>query len=59
MAPLLRTNPYLQSPVQRERMLIRNAISSSVYEGARGLRVGCKLRALRAKASAKKRVSKS
>jgi hypothetical protein len=59
MASLIHTNAYLKSPLLRERMLVRNVFESSVFEGARGLRVGRPARVLRTKASAKKRASKS
>ena len=65
MAPLLQTNPYLLNAVARAAMLVRNAVESSTFEGARGLKVGAMKRhqpaasTARFKASAKKVVSKS
>lgn len=38
MASLLNTNPYLRDPETRRRMLERNALDSSAFEGARGLK---------------------
>ncbi len=38
MASLLETNPYLRDPETRRRMLERNALDSSAFEGARGLK---------------------
>ena len=35
---LLETNPYLRDPETRRRMLERNALDSSAFEGARGLK---------------------
>lgn len=32
---LIESNPYLRDPVQRERMLVRNAYGSSLFEGAK------------------------
>ncbi len=37
MKPLIETNPYLRDPEQRRRLLERNALDSSAFEGARGL----------------------
>jgi hypothetical protein len=59
MASLLHTNPYLRSARLRERMLIRNALASSIFEGARGLRTQRRVPTLRVKALVKKRSSKS
>lgn len=63
MAPLTQTNPYLRRPSVRNRMLRRNAVESSIFEGARGLRQGQPshrmLSAARASASAKKRTNRS
>lgn len=39
MASLLQTNVYLRNPRKRRAMLQRNALDSSVIEGARGLKV--------------------
>ncbi len=38
MASLLETNPYLRDPETRRRMLERNALDSSAFEGAQGLK---------------------
>lgn len=38
MAPLLETNPYLRDPETRRRMLERNALDSSAFEGAKELK---------------------
>ncbi len=38
MASLLETNPYLRDPETRRRMLERNALDSSTFEGAWGLK---------------------
>ena len=38
MASLLETNPYLRDPETRRLMLERNALDSSAFEGARGLK---------------------
>ena len=38
MASLLETNPYLRDPETRRRTLERNALDSSAFEGARGLK---------------------
>jgi len=38
MTSLLETNPYLRDPETRRRMLERNALDSSAFEGARGLK---------------------
>ena len=38
MASLIETNPYLRDPETRRRMLERNALDSSAFEGARGLK---------------------
>ena len=38
MPSLLETNPYLRDPETRRRMLERNALDSSAFEGARGLK---------------------
>ena len=35
---LAQTNPYIRSPEVRLRIIIRNALQSSILEGARGLR---------------------
>lgn len=36
---LIHTNPYLRDPARREALLRRQALNSSVFEGARGLKV--------------------
>lgn len=65
MTSLLQTNPYLRSTTARDAMLVRNAVESSVFEGARGLKTtGKPLRqraaaTARVRASAKKAVSKA
>jgi hypothetical protein len=38
MASLAETNPYLRDPEARRRMLEEDALDSSVFEGARGLK---------------------
>lgn len=38
MPSLLETNPYLRDPETRRRMLERNALDLSAFEGARGLK---------------------
>jgi hypothetical protein len=38
MASLAETNPYLRDPEMRRRMLEEDALDSSVFEGARGLK---------------------
>ena len=38
MASLLETNPYLRDPETRRWMLKENALNSSAFEGARGLK---------------------
>ncbi len=38
MLSLIETNPYLRDPETRQRMLERNALDSSAFEGARGLK---------------------
>jgi hypothetical protein len=35
---LAETNPYIRDPEKRRRMLEENALASSVFEGARGLK---------------------
>jgi len=37
MKSLLKSNPYLADPQDREAMLRQNAMQSSIFEGARGL----------------------
>jgi hypothetical protein len=38
MASLAETNPYIRDPERRRRLLEENALDSSVFEGARGLK---------------------
>jgi hypothetical protein len=38
MASLAETNPYMRDPEMRRRMLEEDALDSSVFEGARGLK---------------------
>jgi hypothetical protein len=38
MASLIETNPYLRDPEARRRMLEEDALDSSAFEGARGLK---------------------
>ncbi|MCC6581056.1 MAG: hypothetical protein IT440_11505 [Phycisphaeraceae bacterium] len=38
MIPLTQSNPYLRDPEAVRRMLERNALDSSMFEGARGLK---------------------
>ena len=38
MASLAETNPYLRDPKTRRRLLEEDALDSSVFEGARGLK---------------------
>lgn len=38
MKALVETNAYLRRPAARRRMLVHNALESSIFEGASGLR---------------------
>lgn len=38
MASLAETNPYMRDPEMRRRLLEEDALDSSVFEGARGLK---------------------
>jgi hypothetical protein len=38
MASLAETNPYIRDPEMRRRLLEEDALDSSVFEGARGLK---------------------
>jgi hypothetical protein len=38
MASLAETNPYIRDPETRRRLLEEDALDSSVFEGARGLK---------------------
>ena len=40
MPPLIKTNPYLATSKARRDMLLRSAMDSSAFEGARGLKGG-------------------
>lgn len=38
MASLAETNPYIRDPEARRRLIEENALDSSAFEGARGLK---------------------
>ena len=39
MASLAESNPHIADPENRRRLIVRNAVDSSAFEGARGLKV--------------------
>lgn len=56
---LAETNPYLRDPKKRQEILLRQALESSAFEGARGLKVQLAFSKPKAKARLKKSVKGS